>query len=97
MNPRPSPSPKHGKMPIRVTALSFDLCVLYPIVPSPVKNRGKRVTASILITKGVGPSTTLAWPGWKQPEIAVEVHGHGTTQNEPVQQILCKLCITLIP
>jgi hypothetical protein len=25
------------------------------------------------ITKGVGPSTTLAWPGWKQPEIAVEV------------------------
>ncbi len=28
MNPRPSPSPKHGKMPIRVTALVFDLCVL---------------------------------------------------------------------
>jgi hypothetical protein len=24
-------------------------------------------------TKGVGPSTTLAWPGWKQPDIAVEV------------------------
>jgi hypothetical protein len=24
-------------------------------------------------TKGVGPSTTLAWPGWKQPEIAVEM------------------------
>ncbi len=23
--------------------------------------------------KGVGPSTTLAWPGWKQPDIAVEV------------------------
>jgi hypothetical protein len=28
----------------------------------------KRVTA-----KGVGPSATLAWPGWKQPDIAVEV------------------------
>jgi hypothetical protein len=24
-------------------------------------------------TKGVGPSTTLAWPGWKQPDIAVKV------------------------
>jgi hypothetical protein len=23
--------------------------------------------------KGVGPSTTLAWPGWKQPDIPVEV------------------------
>jgi hypothetical protein len=23
--------------------------------------------------KGVGPSTTLACPGWKQPDIAVEV------------------------
>ncbi len=29
MNPCPSPSPKHGKMPVRVTALVFDLCVLY--------------------------------------------------------------------
>jgi hypothetical protein len=24
-------------------------------------------------TKGVGPSTTFAWSGWKQPYIAVEV------------------------
>jgi hypothetical protein len=24
-------------------------------------------------SKGVGPSTTLAWPGWKQPDIPVEV------------------------
>ncbi len=24
-------------------------------------------------TKGVGPSTTLAWPGWKQPDIPLEV------------------------
>jgi hypothetical protein len=31
MNPRPSPSPKHGRMPTRVTALSFDFCVLYHI------------------------------------------------------------------
>jgi len=27
----------------------------------------------IVHTKGVGPSTTLAWPGWKQPDIPVEV------------------------
>ncbi len=25
------------------------------------------------IFKGVGLSTTLAWPGWKQPDIPVEV------------------------
>jgi hypothetical protein len=29
MNLHPSLSPKHDKMPIRVNALSFDLCVLY--------------------------------------------------------------------
>ncbi len=23
--------------------------------------------------QGVGPDTTLAWPGWKQPDIPVEV------------------------
>ncbi len=28
-NPRPSLSPKHGKMPIRVTTLAFDLFVLH--------------------------------------------------------------------
>ena len=26
-----------------------------------------------VISKGVGPSTTLAWPGWKQPDISVKV------------------------
>jgi hypothetical protein len=48
MNPCPYLLPKHGKMPIRVNALGFYLCVLYyrspryPIVPSPVKQRGKK-------------------------------------------------------
>jgi hypothetical protein len=28
---------------------------------------------SVVEDKGVGPSTTLAWPGWKQPDIPVEV------------------------
>ncbi len=27
----------------------------------------------LVTIKGVGPSTTLAWPGWKQPDIPVEV------------------------
>jgi hypothetical protein len=26
-----------------------------------------------LQNQGVGPDTTLAWPGWKQPDIPVEV------------------------
>ncbi len=25
------------------------------------------------MSKGVGPGPTLAWPGWKQPDIPVEV------------------------
>ena len=25
------------------------------------------------LVKGVGPGPTLAWPGWKQPDIPVEV------------------------
>ncbi len=52
MHPRTSLSPKHGKMPIRVTNTNYsrrDFFVLYyhspsgkyPIVPSPVKNREK--------------------------------------------------------
>jgi hypothetical protein len=31
------------------------------------------LTSTTVQIKGVGPSTTLAWPGWKQPDIAVEV------------------------
>ncbi len=26
-----------------------------------------------ILPKGVGPGPTLAWPGWKQPDIPVEV------------------------
>jgi hypothetical protein len=26
-----------------------------------------------ILSKGVGPGPTLAWPGWKQPDIPVEV------------------------
>jgi hypothetical protein len=25
------------------------------------------------VSKGVGPGPTLAWPGWRQPDIPVEV------------------------
>ncbi len=29
--------------------------------------------AKLVPPKGVGPRATLAWPGWKQPDIPVEV------------------------
>ena len=35
--------------------------------------RSSRVGRYTVHTQGVGPSTTLAWSGWKQPDIAVEV------------------------
>ena len=31
------------------------------------------VKISNIPIKGVGPGPTLAWPGWKQPDIPVEV------------------------
>ncbi len=37
-------------------------------------------TLSRLGSKGVGLSTALAWPGWMQPEIAVEVTRHDSKQ-----------------
>jgi hypothetical protein len=39
------------------------------------------------VIKGVGPSTTSAWPGWKQPWYFSE-DGHGTTRNWPYWQEL---------
>ncbi len=39
MNPCPSHSPKHRKRPIIVTALAFDLCVLYYRIPCTLSNR----------------------------------------------------------
>jgi hypothetical protein len=33
----------------------------------------KHLDTIIELTKGVGPGMTLAWPGWKQSVIAVEV------------------------
>jgi hypothetical protein len=48
MNPRSTPSPKHRKMPIRVTVLAFDVCVLFLYYRKPCtlsslsnKNTGK--------------------------------------------------------
>jgi hypothetical protein len=32
-----------------------------------------RLQSLRVLTKGVGPGPTLAWPGWKQPDIPVEV------------------------
>ncbi len=43
--------------------------------------------------KGVGPSTTLAWSGWKQPDIAVEVD---TAQFETSRfKKCCENCVLL--
>jgi hypothetical protein len=48
-----------------------------------------------VFSKGVGPSTTLACPGWEQPDISVKVDRHDS--KTPVQERLCKICITALP
>ncbi len=51
MDPRPSPSPKIGKMPISVADLAFDFCVLYYRssytlqFPLPQTNKSNRITS----------------------------------------------------
>jgi hypothetical protein len=46
-----------------------------------------------VLIKGVGPSTTIAWPDWKQPEIAVEVD---TARLETSRfKIFCVKCVLL--
>ncbi len=43
--------------------------------------------------KGVGPSMTLAWSGWKQPDIAVEMD---TARLETSRlQKCCENCVSL--
>jgi hypothetical protein len=41
-----------------------------------VRQIGHRLSYLLIYTvhtKGVGPGPTLAWPGWKQPDISVKV------------------------
>ncbi len=48
---------------------------------------------SLAHTKGVGPGTILAWPGWKQPDISVKVD---TAQREAGQfKKCCMECVLL--
>ncbi len=41
--------------------------------PSPAADLIQMSIRVVALAKGVGPSTTIAWPGWKQPDIPVEV------------------------
>jgi hypothetical protein len=48
---------------------------------------------SAILAKGVGPGPTLAWPGWKQPDISVKVD---TGRLEAVQfKKCCTECVLL--
>ncbi len=38
-----------------------------------IQYSGLAVCNEVVVYKGVGPSTALAWPGWKQFDIPVEV------------------------
>jgi hypothetical protein len=45
------------------------------------------------ITKGVGPDKTLAWPGWKQPDIPVEVDTDRLETSRTEAGVLKKLSL----
>ncbi len=44
-------------------------------------------------TKGVGPGPTLAWPGWKQPDIPVEVDTGRLETSRSEAAVLKKLSL----
>jgi hypothetical protein len=66
----------------------FGLCTLGSdsLPPLVVGTRPGRFWASVanlchaVFTKGVGHSTTLACPGWEQPDISVKVDWHDLKQ-----------------
>jgi hypothetical protein len=61
------------------------------------ENRDSRSTyergPSCIGYKGVGPSTTLAWPGWKQPDIPVEVDTGRLKTGRREARVLKKLSL----
>ncbi len=56
---------------------------------------GEAVGVNILEgqTKGVGPGPTLAWPGWKQPDIPVEVDTDRLETSRSEAGVLKKLSL----
>jgi hypothetical protein len=54
--------------PTKEGPLSF---VLFesPFTSVSTVSRGYPSLVSLVASKGIGPDTTLAWPGWKQPDI----------------------------
>ncbi len=49
--------------------------------------------ALIVLNKGVGPDPTLAWPGWKQPDIPVEVDTDRLEISHTEAEVLKKLSL----
>jgi hypothetical protein len=49
-----------------------------------------------IVTKGVGPGPTLAWPGWKQPDIPVEVDTDRLETSRSEAGVLKKLSLASI-
>ncbi len=48
---------------------------------------------SSVLTKGVGADTTLAWAGWKQPDIPVEVDTYRLETSRTEAGVLKKLSL----
>jgi hypothetical protein len=59
--------PRRGALPARC---SMFICLFFGKRHASSRNLPPPCT---VYTKGVGPGTTLAWPGWRQPDIPVEV------------------------
>ncbi len=55
--------------------------------------RGFNATFRVVFTKGVGPDTTLAWAGWKQPDIPVEVDTYWLETSRTEAGVLKKLSL----
>ncbi len=47
----------------------------------------------LVLVKGVGPGPTLAWPGWKQPDIPVEVDTDRLESRRRDAGVLMKLSL----
>ncbi len=73
----------------------FFLLIIIWYTATVVSRKNFSLGQGMEITKGIGPSMTLTWPGWRQNEIRVKVDWHDS--KEAVSRKVVYYCTTLLP
>ncbi len=72
------------------------VCIVMRVYQTAWRGVAPAETAANVQIKGVGPGPTLAWPGWKQPDIPVEVDTDRLETSRSDPGVLEKLSLASI-